>query len=160
MGMYTELNFGAQLKQELPEGLSDWLERHADGRVITDSPEPFGPDAAHPFFQTPRWYHLFWCSSAYFTTRGNSEFNKWTGQSYDHPTLFIHTSLKNYDDEIGKFIDWIAPYVDDYTGTMVGYHRYEENQLPTLIFVDGECRDDGRPDARTLITREITVEDY
>lgn len=128
MGMYTEFHFAVPLRQELPEGLSDWFAELLSG----ETRDPFDN---HPFFHCGRWSLVFGCSSAYHTTRGNSEFRPWTGDSWDHPELFIHTSLKNYDNEIRKFCDWISPFVDEYEGTMVGYHRYEEDELPTLLML-------------------------
>ncbi|MCA1800256.1 MAG: hypothetical protein LC650_03090, partial [Actinobacteria bacterium] len=47
--------------------------------------------------------------------------------------LTIRCNLKDYDDEIEKFIDWITPYTDS-TG-FVGYKRYEQDEEPTLIYL-------------------------
>lgn len=46
----------------------------------------------------------------------------------------IRANLKNYDNEIDKFLHWLAPYID--TEGFIGYTRYEEYDDPTLIYID------------------------
>ena len=48
----------------------------------------------------------------------------------------IRANLKNYDDEIEKFLIWLAPYMD--TLGFIGYTRYEEYDDPTLIYIDDD----------------------
>ncbi len=48
----------------------------------------------------------------------------------------IRCNLKNYDNEIENFIEWISPFIykkdENY---FIGYKRYEEDKEPELIFV-------------------------
>lgn len=46
--------------------------------------------------------------------------------------LSVCCDLKNYEDEIQWFLDFIAPYVK--TQDLAGYVRYEENEAPDLIW--------------------------
>ena len=52
----------------------------------------------------------------------------------------IHSSLKNYDNEIGKFLDWIAPYLqpaEPPNGLLpLGFSHYEEDEYPEEIAID------------------------
>jgi len=71
------------------------------------------------------------CGSYYFdadtisTIRKDDITQQWT--------LCIRCNLKNYDDEIEKFLDWIHPYLDKQEGDFLGFYRYEETEQPTLI---------------------------
>ena len=48
--------------------------------------------------------------------------------------LCIRTNLKNYDNEITEFIDWIKPYLNKLDGDFLGFSRYEETEIPNLIY--------------------------
>ena len=56
-------------------------------------------------------------------------------------TLF---NIKNYDGEIELFLSWIEPYIDAIPGDFIGYWRYEEVTVPTLIYYK-ETTDDPAP---------------
>jgi len=47
-------------------------------------------------------------------------------------TLTGCSNLKNYDNEIFKLLEWLAPYID--TNGFLGFKRYEEDYDPTLIY--------------------------
>lgn len=140
MGMYTEFLFTANL-HNLPDDVFNVLNYAVS--YNTDKEEPVLPK--HAFFDTPRWTQVFWGESAYFPAERYARFTK--REYINDYTLNIHSSLKNYNDEINLFIDWITPYVsasylDDVDDKFfVGYERYEENNLPTLLFIDVEKRD-------------------
>jgi quinol monooxygenase YgiN len=54
------------------------------------------------------------------------------------PAYYVsfRANLKNYDDEIDKFFDWVAPHVRDSGAekTFLGYSQYEENDEPRLYY--------------------------
>lgn len=87
----------------------------------------------HPLFETERWQSLFRCDSYYFAAKTHSDV------SFDPVTatwfVTVTSNLKNYDDEIGKFIDWIAPHLNSREGEFLGYSLYEEDEFPTLYFM-------------------------
>lgn len=46
----------------------------------------------------------------------------------------IRASLKNYDSEIEKFLDWLLPYID--TNGFIGYERHKDMDNPILIYIE------------------------
>ena len=128
MGMYTELNFNAALLQNTPDSVLSILGKMVNGDDI--SPEGL-PD--HELFKTSRWDFMLVCDSCYFDARTHSELC-WDDVAKRH-NLCIQCNLKNYDNEIDKFIDWVTPYLDKSYGEFLGYQRYEESDKPRLIFM-------------------------
>lgn len=130
MGMYTELHFNAELKDDVPEDVMDTL-RFMVG--LESEPPLNTPD--HPLFSTYRWDFMLECDSYYFPASTRSELVY--AEPNDDYYLCIRCNLKNYDKEIQKFIDWITPYVDSAEGECLGYYRYEECDQPTIIYYKG-----------------------
>ena len=128
MGMYTQLVMGAQLKKSTPETALEALRCMVDARQIQPTTLP-----AHPLFATPRWSLVLNCDSAYFDWESDSEFiQNLYGSGY---YLRVISNVKNYDNEIQLFLEWIAPYLD--TQGFLGFTRYEEDDHPTLIYNNG-----------------------
>ena len=130
MGMYTELVLGIELYKGTPQEVIDIL-KYMTGE---DDLNLLHKDVleSHPFFSCDRWKYLFTMGSYYFDGQTHSELK------YDDisKTYFLTTrsNLKNYNSEIDMFLDWIEPYVN--TRDMWGYKRYEESEMPTIIFKD------------------------
>lgn len=126
MGMYTALHFNATVKKEIVPILR-WM----TGQEGLDMPEL--PD--HPLFRTERWERMLSCYSAYFPGRFSSEVVALNPRmSWGRYELSVNSSFKNYHGEVGHFVDWIMPYVEDSDGAFLGYHQYEEAEHPTLIY--------------------------
>jgi hypothetical protein len=127
MGMYTELHFNSELRKDVPDDVVAIL-RHMTGQA----PKPAVlPD--HPLFaDDTRWSIMLESDSYYFdadtisTMRFDEVSNQWV--------LCIRCNFKNYCDEAAKFIDWVSPYLDKFPGDFLGFYRYEEVQIPTLIY--------------------------
>jgi len=125
--MYTELVFAAKIKKDTPSEVIKVLDYMAGNKE--NCPEKL-PN--HPFFETERWSILFTCSSYYF--------NGWAKPIFEYDdigneySLTTWANLKNYDDEISKFIDWIMPYLNVFEDEFLGYSRYEQDDKPTLIY--------------------------
>jgi hypothetical protein len=111
MGYYTEFHFTAVL-HKADDGTAAILKR-----VIVDndlghdkemfhSSDVFVPEIIHPFFKCERWYMLL-ISNDFGTTEGSKFEDIGDGRF----RLSIHTSFKNYDSEVEKFLHWISPYV-------------------------------------------------
>lgn len=132
MGMYTELNIGVALKPDTPKEIIDILEYMLGNTDI----KPSVPD--HPFFNTMRWSMLFVCDSYYFDGFTDSAMQFDDIDEMYH--LNVRSNLKNYDDEIDKFLNFIQPYLD--TKGFLGYRRYEEDETPTLIYNSYDCNKD------------------
>ena len=126
MGMYTELVLGFNLKENTPNEVVDILTYMIESGE--GDRQPVIPD--HDLFKTWRWKFMLSCDSYYFAGFTHSE------MSYDDIgkqwEVNIRCNLKNYDNEIEKFIDWISPYVE--LRGFAGYSRYEESDEPTLIY--------------------------
>lgn len=145
MGMYTELHFNVELKEDVPPEVVAVLKYMLNRE--SNAVEPPLPD--HPLFQCFRWRGMLQCDSYYFRadTHSTLRFDD-IGRSY---YLCIRCNLKNYDDEIEKFVDWIMPYIDAIDGDFLGFSRYEETEVPTLLYYkepSGKSHDDGVRDAR------------
>ncbi|MDD3961292.1 MAG: hypothetical protein PHT77_05455 [Bacteroidales bacterium] len=134
MGMYTELVFGARLKEDvpqhivemlkvmfkhnerLPEKYSDWNSKFPEIRII-----PFG-------------------GSHYFAVQDSLSRLSYDEISKDW-TVCIRCNIKNYDHEIQNFIDWITPYIEEGSGQnndFLGYTLYEEDPEPKLLWLKRE----------------------
>lgn len=129
MGMYTNLFLNVSLVNNLPPQVDCVI-----NYLLDAGPEPT-PKPDHPFFRTTRWPWIFVSKSfhghpAEVTSRTDGGLR--THSDY----LLVFSSFKNYDAEIEKFLDWIAPYVEvEYEGatTCLGWVQYEEWDLPRFI---------------------------
>ncbi len=130
MGMYTELVCAFELTEETPRHIIETLEFMCGQRE--DHPNEL-PD--HKLFsEETRWKWMLQSDSCYFDGKTHSEIVNDTVIGVCYVT--IRCNLKNYDDEIENFIDWVSPYIrKDYDHYFIGYERYEENKKPTLLFV-------------------------
>lgn len=141
MGMYTEFHFRAHLKEDgSADDVMSWLANCAVSDW--DAVEAF---SAHPFFGSDmRWQALLRGSCAVYQFahplivrpkdgpryRGGPE---WDTNCYNE--VLIHSSFKNYGNEIDLFLDWIRPYIDArYGPEFIGYSLYEEDVEPKLYY--------------------------
>ena len=129
MGMYTELNIGVNLAPDTPENVIAILKYMTGDETQLNFTTP-----NHPLFTTEQWEIMLCCRSCYFAGVEGSFMEK--DNILGQWKLSIRCSLKNYDSEIQKFMDFIQPYLDTYG--FLGYMRYEEYAYPTLIYNDGK----------------------
>ncbi len=128
MGMYTEFHFNVKLKKDVPQEVIDILNYMLNEGTKEPLPEP-----DHPLFETCRWRIMLNMDSYYFAADTNSTLRyDDIGRCY---YLNIRCNLKNYGNEIEKFINWIMPYIRAFKGDFLGFYRYEETEQPTLIFM-------------------------
>ena len=127
MGMYTELVLVTQIKDD-PEVVK--VIKHLIGE---EECETF---PAHKFFKCPRFDMVMNCSSYYFVPLAIQHFEYDTISK--NWSLITRADLKNYNDEIELFCDWIDPYLDCSIGEMFGYSRYEEDEDPIILRKKGE----------------------
>lgn len=124
MGMYTELVLGVELKQD--EKVLDILRYMlGDTEICPEYPK-------HPLFDTDRWHMMLVCDSYYFDGHTDSSLDI---DRIGVCTLNVRSNLKNYCEEIDKFLNWLAPYIRSYG--FIGYTRYEEDDDPLLIYIEG-----------------------
>ena len=127
MGMYTEFHFNSILKKDVPKDIIKIL----DYMITPSNNIPHLPD--HKLFETRSWNMMLRSDSNYFDgdTLSTLRLDDIDNSYY----LCIRCNVKNYDSEIGLFIDWIMPYLDKVKGDFLGFYRYEETEIPTLIYM-------------------------
>jgi hypothetical protein len=120
MGMYTEICLRIQLIDELDSNVVNVIRELVNGDSLSKIPK-------HPFFETSRYSSLMLCSSFYHIPKATMRLDT-EGFS---KSMYLHgrADLKNYDDEIEKFFDWIYPYCEE---GMLGYSLYEEDVYPKI----------------------------
>lgn len=130
MGRYTELDLKVAIKDD-PIVVDILKDLSTDGSLTVKN------RLNHPFFKTTRCDMIGWCGSYYFDGQPYIQFR------YDKiaKCWFLTTcfNLKNYDQEIEKFLDWLCPFIltDGYLGT----YWYEEALEPMNIYkIDGKIR--------------------
>lgn len=131
MGMYTELYISFGIKKDTPNDVVEVLRALFDHKWQSNLPHL--PN--HEFFECPRWRMIGSCSSFYFVPFATSAMHV----EYDGRVFITSRSdLKNYDNEIQKFINWVTPYIDAFIGEHIGHMRYEEDDEPTILKMGGE----------------------
>ncbi len=128
MGMYTELHYNAELKKEVPKQILDVLAFMVE--YENDTPPPHLPSSK--LFGDTRWRYMLTCDSYYFCadTHSTLRFDNIAKSWF----LCIRSNFKNYDNEINLFIEWMDPYLQADSGDFIGFYRYEEDEIPTLIY--------------------------
>lgn len=124
MGMYTELVLGIEIEDN--DKIIQTL------RYMLGETE-YQPVDDHELFKTDRWDYMLKCDSYYFD--GQTDSKLYMDDLYeDNPKYYLNVrcNLKNYGNEINKFLDWLNPYIK--TFGFLGYLRYEEDENPTLIY--------------------------
>ena len=125
--MYTELIFGADLKQHTPDSVIEAL-KYMIGDTEEkpkDFPLPEG-----------RCEWLFRSSSYYFGV--NAPVSKlWYDDIGVNWVLSTRSNIKNYNGEIEAFLEWIYPYIDGGSGyrDMYAIVMYEEADSPDIYYL-------------------------
>lgn len=130
--MYTELIFGATLKEKTPTYVTQALDW-----VINDNVDGKLSDEAKQFIEEYSLSKLIWCTSYYFGAHSNKPScvfdktaNRWC--------ISFRANCKNYKGEIEKFIEFIKPYVEYGSGltNIFAIVQYEEDDYPTLYGIE------------------------
>ena len=130
MGMYTEFVFGAMLHERTPKNVLRILENLCEGEG--DYNDLILPN--HEFFACDRWRWIATMSSYYFGAPSHSTIVE---DSQGGHRISIRANLKDYDNEIDKFVDWIKQYVEQGAGNrgLLGYQIYEGNTAPKMYWL-------------------------
>lgn len=119
MGMYTEIYVNVDLIPETPESVIDTLRaicnQDDESELLKDKPD--------------RWGFLF-CNMSYYTP-STSVASLTFDEISKQWSLLGKGDIKNYGGEIEAFFEWIKPWCEN---NFIGYHRYEEDNEPTLVF--------------------------
>ena len=112
MGMYTELQLNCEL-DDVDYGILFALGEHGKNVGFENV-----------------WCGMLQGSSAYFSYNAHSEYeiDRW-GNTY----LTIKCNIKNYKNELQEFLSYLHSSIKAVDGDFLGFIRYEEDQLPTLL---------------------------
>lgn len=126
MGMYTEIYICTGIKQDIKDIDLNVLKFLFMGENKPDTLP------SHRLFSTPRWHMIGSCSSHYHIPYSTSDmkYNEIAKQYF----IVSRSDLKNYNDDIELFFDWIMPFLNKSEGEFIGYSRYEETNIPKLYF--------------------------
>ena len=135
MGMYTEIIFGCELKKDTPEVVVNVL-RYMCGEIEKPSELP-----EHEFFEEDNRDYLFKSASYYFGTSKPNQ-HIWFDKISNSWKISARGNIKNYGNEIEKFLDWIKPYIDSGSGYRDFYAIvcYEEQSEPDIYYLHPEDR--------------------
>lgn len=133
MSMYTEIYVKVVLKEDVDDNVINILKYMLgmDDVELEDLTLP-----SHSLFETNNWHYMLRSGSYYHIpyTVKLFEYNDISENYY----LVVRSDFKNYQGEIGKFFDWIKPYIEKYGDkTFIGYSLYEEDDEPKLYYVEG-----------------------
>lgn len=133
MGMYTELIFGAELKKETPEQVINAL-KYIIGE-LEDKPDDF------PLPEGRCKYVLN--GSSYYFGVSESLSKIWFDEISKSWKISSRSNIKNYENEIEKFLEWIKPHIERGSGAkdMYAITIYEEDFEPTIYYLhpDRKC---------------------
>ena len=155
MGMYTALSLGVELKKDVPDYVTDvlrYMVGDTDGELVSHLDLKF-------FSQCPRWRMLLRCDSYYFDYQTQWTFFK--DEISDTWFLSGVSNLKNYNNEIKEFLDWLSPFIHPSTCGFIGWTMYEEQWAPDLIMRSTKAGLNGAEDPRIFYVRtEAHVDQY
>ena len=131
MSMYTEIYVKVVLKENVDDNVINILKYMLgiDDVELEDLTIP-----SHSLFTTNNWHYMLRSGGYYHIPYVVSlfEYNDISENYY----LVVRSDFKNYQGEIEKFFDWIAPYIEkDGDKTFIGYSLYEEDDEPKLYYV-------------------------
>ena len=118
MGMYTEIYVNVDLVEDVPEEVLEVL-RVLCGDSDKELPEEF----------PSRWKYLF--SDMSYCTPSTRVSSLTFYDISKQWSLIGKGDIKNYNNEIEQFFEWIAPWCEN---DFIGYRRYEEQLVPTLVY--------------------------
>jgi hypothetical protein len=136
--MYTELIFGAKIKRDIPQEAITALRFMFDDEYYNEC-QGNTPSCLpnHPFFKRARWKYMTRCISYYFGVSVSHRLFKDDKEISNCFVVSSRSNLKNYDDEITHFIDWIKPYCESGSGNRqcIAIVCYEQDDEPHMIFL-------------------------
>ena len=135
MSMLTEFHLACTLKPDTPESVLDVLRRWLAGEgypeVTHEGAKWPGDWPDHPFFSTGSGYAIPLKKG--YKVEGDMGL-------FGH-VLEVHEWVRNYDDEIAKFLSWVGPYVDE-TKLPLAAFEYEDHlatRWPTFFIIERDA---------------------
>jgi hypothetical protein len=128
MGMYTELIFGARLHENTPPEIIETCKYlfdidHDKSKVIQDFCDMRNPVNG---------------SGSYYFGVIDPVAKMWFDKISKAWHLSSRCNIKNYEDEIETFLDWIKPHIADGSGMrdMYAIVMYEESAEPEIHYLE------------------------
>ena len=124
--MYTELIFGASLKSNTPTDVIN-----AISYMIG---EPTDKPSNYPFDDNDMDVLL---SSSYYFGVSLPVRKFWYDTITESWCLSTRSNVKNYSNEIERFLEWIKPYIESGSGNreMYAIVIYEDAETPTIYYL-------------------------
>ncbi len=147
--MYTEFVFGVSLYNNTPNEIITILDVIVNNKEI----ELILPD--HKLFSSNRYKAIANCCSYYFGFSDSfSTFSSIPDRISKEYLLSIRSSIKNYNNKIELFVDWLRPYINSGSGSndLLGYMLYEEAVVPYLFYKDENFE--------KLVNKNINADSY
>jgi len=126
MGMYTELILGAKLKKDTPDTVIQSLQYLLGYR--SDMPNGFPFDGVRNPLRGGSYY--FGVTDAVYQMKYDDISEAWQ--------ISTRANIKNYNNEIENFLDWLKPHIGQGSGAREFYAivTYEESDEPTIYYLD------------------------
>ena len=122
MGMYTEIYVNMDFRPDTPKEIVELL--FAICNQDFDYMEKNG---------YPERFACLFCDMSCYTPQTNTSQITIPGDCRTTMSLLGKGDIKNYDNEIEKFFEIVAPWCDN-EGRMIGYAHYEEHKDPYIFF--------------------------
>ncbi len=133
MGMYTELIFGASLKEDTPENVINTLKYMIGETKEKPIDFPLSTERADYLLRSSSYY--FGVNEPVSLLRRDKLDGSWV--------LSTRSNIKNYDSDIEAFLEWIKPYITSGSGSrdMYAIVIYEEQSEPTIYYLDNDINE-------------------
>lgn len=125
MGTYTELIFGARLKDETPEQVINTIKNLIGEEVPLDKIDSSFPANCSTLIGCSAYFGVSYPVNKLYEDSGS-----WI--------LSLRFNTKNYDSEIECFLKWIKPYISYGSGerNMYAIVMHEEDNEPTIYYLN------------------------
>lgn len=129
MGMYTELIFGARMKKDTPKEVINTLHYLVNGKKLYDEVE------IEKSVTDGR--NVLNGGGSYYFGVCNGVAKMWFDDIRKEWIVSSRTNIKNYEDEIKTFLEWIKPFIYSGSGDreMYAITIYEEQDTPTIYYL-------------------------
>ena len=127
MGMYTELIFGAELKRDTPNEVIEAL-KYMLGETETKPANFPLPDGG---------CEMLFREGTYSFPINNPVNKMWLDDIDEQYHISTRSNIKNYENEIETFLEWIKPYIYGGSGNrdMYALVIYEDQDEPTVYYL-------------------------
>ena len=125
--MYTELIFGAALKENTPSQVIEALKYMVGETKEKPSDFPLPEGRCEWLFR----------SGSYSFAINESVSKMWLDNIDNQWHISTRSNIKNYENEIETFLEWIKPHIDSGSGNndLYAIVMYEDEDTPTLYYL-------------------------